>query len=182
VTPLRLRPAGVDDADRIADLHADSWRRHYRGAYADSYLDGDVAADRRAVWSARLAAQAGTATTVAELDGRLVGFIHVVFDDDAVWGSLIDNLHVAHDQHRTGVGTRLLARATEAVIGQATSNAMFLWVLRQNAAAQQFYRASGAVCAEAATVSPPGGDVSRLNGAPVKLRMAWSDASSQVRR
>ena len=59
---------------------------------------------------------------------------------------------------------------------------MYLWVLRQNTAAQQFYRASGAVCVEAAKASPPGGDPSRLNGAPEKLRMAWSDASSLVRR
>jgi GNAT superfamily N-acetyltransferase len=182
VRPVRFRPAGVDDADRIADLHADSWRRHYRGAYADSFLDGDVAADRRTVWSARLAARAGTDTTVAEHDGRLVGFIHVVFDDDPGWGSLVDNLHVVHDQHRTGLGTRLLTHAAQAVVDRATSNAMYLWVLQQNAAAQQFYRASGAVCTETATVSPPGGDPSRLNGTPVKLRMAWSDTSSLARR
>jgi GNAT superfamily N-acetyltransferase len=181
VTSLRLRPAGVDDAARIADLHADSWRRHYRGAYADSFLDGDVAADRRAVWSARLATPAGTDTTVAERDGRMVGFIHVVLDDDAVWGSLVDNLHVVHDQHRSGIGTRLLARAAQAVVDRAGGNAMFLWVLRQNTAAQQFYGASGAVCTETATVSPPGGDPDRLNGTPVKLRMAWPDSSSLVR-
>jgi GNAT superfamily N-acetyltransferase len=48
--------AGSDDAETVAMLHADSWRRFYRGAYADSFLDGDLVADRRAVWSARLAA------------------------------------------------------------------------------------------------------------------------------
>jgi GNAT superfamily N-acetyltransferase len=177
VSSVRLRPAGVGDADRIADLHADSWRRHYRGAYADSFLDGDVAADRRAVWSARLAAPTGTASFVAERDDRLVGFVHVVFDADAGWGSLVDNLHVVHDQQRSGLGTQLLASAAQAVIDRATGNAMFLWVLQQNAAAQQFYRASGAICVEAATVSPPGGDPSRLNGTPAKLRMTWSDIS-----
>jgi len=182
VSSVRFRPADAGDADRIADLHADSWRRHYRGAYADSFLDGDVATDRRAVWSARLAAQNGTDTAVAERDGRLVGFVHVVFDVDAGWGSLVDNLHVVHDQHRSGVGSQLLARAAQAVVDRVTSNAMFLWVLQQNAAAQQFYRASGAVCMETATVSPPGGDPSRLNGTPVKLRMAWPDISSLVRR
>jgi hypothetical protein len=43
---LRLRLADVDVAGQIALLHADSWRRHHRGAYADSFLDGDVEADR----------------------------------------------------------------------------------------------------------------------------------------
>jgi hypothetical protein len=79
---VRFRFAGADDAEQIAVLHADSWRRHYRGAYADSFLDGDVVADRRSVWSARLAASTNSETVLAEHDGRLVGFIHVVFDDD----------------------------------------------------------------------------------------------------
>jgi len=30
---LQLRLASPSDAEAIAALHADSWRRHYRGAY-----------------------------------------------------------------------------------------------------------------------------------------------------
>jgi len=43
---------------------------------------------------------AGTRTIVAERDGDLIGFVHVVFDADPRWGSLVDNLHVAHSDHR----------------------------------------------------------------------------------
>src|SRR5262245_23185270 len=99
---VRLRPAGPHDADHVAPLHADSWRRHYRGAYADAFLDGDVVADRRTVWSARLANPAGSETVLAEADGGLLGFVHVVFDDDPRWGSLVDNLHVVHDRRHGG--------------------------------------------------------------------------------
>lgn len=42
------------DADSFAALHADSWRRHYRGAYFDSYLDGDIVTNRQEVWRSRL--------------------------------------------------------------------------------------------------------------------------------
>jgi GNAT superfamily N-acetyltransferase len=173
----QFRLAGPGDAEAVANLHADSWRRHYRGAYADSFLDGDVAADRRSVWSARLAAPANSETVLAERDGRLVGIIHVVFDDDPVWGSFVDNLHVVHDQRRTGIGTQLLRRAARAVGERATGNAMYLWVLQRNTAAQQFYRASGATCVETAPVPPPGGDPARLNGTPSGLRMAWPDVA-----
>jgi GNAT superfamily N-acetyltransferase len=121
-----FRRAGADDADQIAALHADSWRRFYRGALSDSFLDGGVAADRRAVWSARLAPPANSETVVAEHDNRFVGFIHVVFDDDPRWGSLVDNLHVAHDRQGTGIGTQLLGRAAGAVAERATDNAMYL--------------------------------------------------------
>jgi hypothetical protein len=33
---LQFREAGPGDAGAIAGLHADSWRRHYRGAFSDS--------------------------------------------------------------------------------------------------------------------------------------------------
>jgi hypothetical protein len=42
-------------------------------------------------------------TVVAEADTRLVGFVHVVFDDDDRWGSPIDNLHITQDRRRTGI-------------------------------------------------------------------------------
>ncbi|MFG1820348.1 GNAT family N-acetyltransferase [Kribbella sp. NPDC049174] len=175
--PVEFRSATANDSEHVAALHAGSWRRHYRGAYADSFLDGDIEADRREVWSKRLAAPTGTATILAEYDGRLAGFVHVMFDYDPRWGSLVDNLHVHHSQRRTGIGTQLLARAAQTVVDQADGPAMYLWVLEQNTAAQHFYRATGGDCVETSTVPPPGGDPTRLNGTPACLRMVWPDAS-----
>jgi GNAT superfamily N-acetyltransferase len=165
----------------MALLHADSWRRHYRGAYSDAFLDGDVVADRRSVWSSRLSAPSGSATVVAEDDTGLAGFVHVVFDEDGRWGSLVDNLHVTQHRRRTGLGTALLSRAAAAVTERARGNAMYLWVLEQNTAAQEFYRALGGACAEKAPVSPPGGVAHRLAGSPAKLRFTWPDASLLAR-
>jgi len=51
---VEIRLSQAADARDIAKLHADSWRRHYRGAYSDRYLDGDLDADRLAVWTERL--------------------------------------------------------------------------------------------------------------------------------
>ena len=110
---MQLRTATSADAVAVADLHADSWRRHYRGAYDDDFLDGDVFAERRAVWAERLAAhrsRGGAARSCVEGDGRLLGFSHVMFDDDPTWGALVDNLHVAFDHKRGGIGTALHAR------------------------------------------------------------------------
>ncbi|WP_329123791.1 GNAT family N-acetyltransferase [Streptomyces sp. NBC_01465] len=179
---LTFRSAGPDDAEGIARLHADSWRRHYRGAYSDAFLDGDVVTNRLSVWSSRLAAPGASATIVAEDgSGLLQGFVHVVFDDDPQWGSLVDNLHVINDRRRTGVGGALLARAAEAAVDGATSKALYLWVLEQNTAAQGFYEAFGGTCSEEATVGAPGGVATRLNGTPKKLRMTWADAASVKR-
>jgi ribosomal protein S18 acetylase RimI-like enzyme len=174
---MEFRSAGVDDAAAVAALHADSWRRHYRGAYSDSFLDGDVVTNRLGVWAERLAAPADTATVLAEEDGELKGFVHVMFDHDPEWGSLVDNLHVHYTQQRTGIGTQLMAHAARAVIDQAAGDAIYLWVLEQNTRAQAFYLATGATQAGQRPISPPGGDPSRLNGSPLAFRMVWPDAS-----
>jgi ribosomal protein S18 acetylase RimI-like enzyme len=180
--PIVFSPAGLGDADRIAALHADSWRRHYRGAYADVYLDGDLLTERRTVWSSRLAAPEGARTIVAERDGELAGFVHVVFDADPRWGSLVDNLHVAHFDHRAGIGSRLMGHAARAVLAEAGSPALYLWVLEQNTRAQAFYAASGGAPVETGIAAAPGGDPALLNGTPGKLRMSWPDATSLLER
>jgi GNAT superfamily N-acetyltransferase len=175
----RFRKAGPGDAEAVARLHADSWRRHYRGAYADAYLDGDIMAERLAVWSGRLAAAAGTATLLAEDQdsGESLGFVHVVLDHDPEWGSLVDNLHVTAARQRTGLGRALLGRAAREAAARADSPALYLWVLEQNRPAQAFYAAMGGTHAGTAPVEPPAGDPQRLNGSPSKYRIAWQKAA-----
>jgi ribosomal protein S18 acetylase RimI-like enzyme len=158
----------------VARLHADSWRRHYRGAYADSFLDGDVVADRLAVWSARLASPQGTVTLIA---GEGAGFAHVVLGHDPRWGALLDNLHVVRGQQRSGIGRSLMAHVGVAV----GAHPVYLWVLEQNVAGQAFYRALGGTVVERGKVPDPGGVPGRLNGSPNCLRVAWPDASALAR-
>jgi GNAT superfamily N-acetyltransferase len=178
-----FRRAEPLDARFIAELHADSWRRHYRGAYSDVFLDGDVAAGRLAVWTNRLGRRDPRShTIVAEDEGGLIGFAHSVFDEDPVWGALLDNIHVAHTHQRRGVGSGLLALTAKAVATEAQCGGLYLWVLEQNVDAQVFYEAHGARRLERAEVAPPGGVQGRLMGSPHKLRYAWDDPSALVRR
>jgi ribosomal protein S18 acetylase RimI-like enzyme len=180
---VSFREAAAADADGVAALHADSWRRHYRGAYADAFLDGDVLVDRRAVWSRRLAMQGPESVTIiAEIDSEMAGFVHVVLDDHERCGSLLDNLHVRHAIRGRGIGSALIGRAARAVIDRGTTRAMYLWVLEQNTAAQAFYAAHGGRSVERALAEPPGGVPGRLNGRPAKLRYVWPDVRDPLRR
>jgi ribosomal protein S18 acetylase RimI-like enzyme len=173
---LRFREAGPGDARAVAGLHADSWRRHYRGAYSDSFLDGDVVGYQLTRWTERLSAVDPQARTiVAELGGEVVALAHTRLGDDATWGALLDNLHVAHELKRLGIGTRLLALTAQAVLDSSPASGLYLWVLEQNAAAQAFYAARGGACVERRAVLAPGGVPSRLNGAPMCLRLVWPD-------
>jgi ribosomal protein S18 acetylase RimI-like enzyme len=181
VDELRFRLAGPGDADAIAALHADSWRRHYRGAYADTFLDGDVTGYLGSLWAKRLAARdPRTRTILAERDGAerhgaLAGFAHTALGESPEWGALLDNLHVAYGRKRQGLGRRLVALTARAVIDAAPGSGLYLWVFDQNAAARAFYAALGGESVERVTVKSLGGDASRLNGTPRCWRIAWRD-------
>jgi GNAT superfamily N-acetyltransferase len=171
LTATETRVATVDDIDAIARLHADSWRRNYRGAYSDSYLDGDVVSDRLAVWTERIVRPVvSSRTIVAERDGVFAGFAHTVFDEDPTWGALLDNLHVTHARKGAGIGTVLMSESARAVMERQHPTGLYLWVLEQNAPAQAFYRARGGTESGRERRGPfPGG------GTAFAFRMAWPD-------
>lgn len=176
-TRVAYRRAQSSDAEAIAALHADSWRRNYRGSYSDAFLDDDVFADRLAVWTSRLRAPDRHAhTVVAETDDEFIGFGHTILDGDAKWGALLENLHVIHERRGDGIGTQLLARSAQAAT-DSSSGGLFLWVLERNIAAQAFYQRRGGVCVEQQPVEPPGGIQGRLAGVPTRFRYVWPDPS-----
>jgi ribosomal protein S18 acetylase RimI-like enzyme len=165
---VRFREATPEDAASIAALHAESWRAHYRGAYRDEYLDGDVAVDRLRVWEARLAAPPPNQLVVlAEEDGDLIGFACAYGGHDATWGSLLDNIHVRREHQRRGVGAGLLAEVAAWCRAGYGGSGLYLWVLEQNDRAQRFYRSLGASDQGGEISEPPGGG--KIHG----RRYAW---------
>jgi ribosomal protein S18 acetylase RimI-like enzyme len=168
---VTYRAARPDDVEGIARLHADSWRRNYRGAFSDAYLDGDLVAERLSVWTDRLRApHTGTFTIVAEHagPGAIVGLAHTILGDDPAWGALLDNLHVSHAEKGHGIGTRLMAEAARGLIARDPASSLFLWVLAQNTAAQAFYDARGGILVERQSRIPEPGD---------RLRYTWPHPS-----
>jgi ribosomal protein S18 acetylase RimI-like enzyme len=170
---MELRAAAPGDIEAVAGLHADSWRRNYRGAFLDSFLDGDVFTERAAVWTERLTHPEPTSfTIVAEHAGDVVGFSYTKLDQDPRWGALLDNLHVTHAQKRLGIGTRLVAETARELGARAPRSGLYLFVLAQNTAAQAFYAARGGVEVDREVRGPfPGG------GTAPSLRIAWPDPS-----
>ena len=169
---MDFRPATDGDIEAIATLHADSWRRNYRGSFADSYLDGDVHADRLTVWTERLThPDPATDTVVADEAGRLVGFVHTILDDDPRDGALLDNLHVVPDAQGTGIGTVLMGHSAAAVLARGRIRRLYLHVLELNTRAQAFYTARGGRYVGREEFDEPGG------GRTIGLRYVWDDPS-----
>jgi GNAT superfamily N-acetyltransferase len=178
----QFRLAEPADAEAIAKLHADSWRRHYRGAYSDAFLDGDVVADRLAVWTDRVGEHDPRGCTILAENGGLLGFAHALFDEHPRWGALLDNVHVADGQKRRGIGSRLLALTAEAVAGRRETGGLYLWVLEQNVDAQAFYESRGGSREGRELVSAPGGDRQPPCGvaSEAEIRLAASGRSARA--
>jgi len=182
---ITFRAGGAADADAVAQLHADSWRRTYRGIYPDAYLDGDLLGDRRAVWSARLSdterrpililAEAASLAEAAGLAGTtLAGFVCIFAADDAAWGSLIDNLHVARAAQRTGVGRALMRAAGVALAGSHAAVPVHLFALEDNTAARAFYERIGGRNAGVEPHTTPGGGMANA------CRYAWDSPGALI--
>ena len=165
---VHYRAAVRADTERIALLHADSWRRTYRGSYRDTFLDGDVVTNRLEAWSSRLAHEREDQFVyVAETDSELLGFVCVFGNEDRTWGSLIDNLHVSHECQRTGLGTSLIQAAGTWLTSRYPESSVYLWALEANERAHRFYERLGAVHAETAQLEVAGG------GTPPTRRYVW---------
>jgi N-acetylglutamate synthase-like GNAT family acetyltransferase len=165
---IEFRTAEPADAKAIADLHADSWQRHYRGAFTDTFLDEEAHPYLTKTWTERLQAPSPT-TILAEQGGELIGLAHTILDASPTWGALLDNLHVRFGLKRQGLGTRLMARTAEAI----PNTGLHLYVLAQNTSAQAFYTARGGTIIETTDVPAPGGNPAWLNGRPQCLLYTW---------
>jgi GNAT superfamily N-acetyltransferase len=165
---MRFREATRADAIAVAKLHAESWRAHYRGAYTDEYLDGEVVEDRIRVWEERLSTPARNQLVIlAEEDHHLIGFACAYGGHDETWGSLLDNIHVQPEHQRRGVGAGLLAEVAAWCRMNYADCGLYLWVLEQNQLAQRFYQRLGASDRGGELSEPPGGG--QIHG----RRYAW---------
>ena len=177
MSDLDLRVAGPGDADRVAALHAASWRSAYRGLLADAYLDGDIAAERRAVWRDRLAtAGAGEETILASSGDVVLGFCCFRIDADPLWGTLVDNLHADPAHRGLGVGRRLLSEAAGRAGAMAPGRPVHLFCLAGNGAARGFYERLGGEVVERRDDAEPDGQRH-----PV-VRYAWPSPAALAAR
>lgn len=166
---MNLRRATSDDAEVIAFLHAESWRRHYTNALSAAYLQQGVVVERQALWRRRLASPAGNQRAlVAEDEGEVLGFACVFAGEHPEWGSLLDNLHVDQRSRGMGLGTTLLVEAARWCAEQVPGSGLYLSVNEDNEPAQRFYFRLGARSAGTGTWHAP-------DGSAVPIRwFAWS--------
>ena len=155
---IEYRRAERRDAEVVAELHARSWREHYRGDFDDAFLDGDLLGERLAVWSERLDRPPASQLVLLGLEGAtLMGFVCVYGAHDSEWGSLVDNLHVSAAAKRRGIGSSLMRHAGAWLVERHPELGVYLLVLESNRAARRFYERIGGRNAGVSAMETHGG-------------------------
>jgi len=124
-----LRPATDADSEAVAVLWHAGWRDGHLGHVPEALLAHRDEDSFRERVPARL-----PHTTVAEVDGRVVGFVTVLGDE-------LEQVYVAADARGTGVAGRLMEHGEHVVA--AEHEVAWLAVASGNARARRFYERTG---------------------------------------
>jgi GNAT superfamily N-acetyltransferase len=127
---VTLRPAVPGDAAEVAEI----WYRGWCDGHLGFVPDELASARTEGSFLTRAAERVGD-TTVAEVQGRVAGFIMVVDDE-------VKQVYVLADHRGTGVAGVLLSEAERQVRGGGYAKA-WLAVVAGNARARRFYNRSG---------------------------------------
>jgi ribosomal protein S18 acetylase RimI-like enzyme len=137
---VNVRLARLDDAQRLAEIHVETWRATYPGVMPKEVLDGLSIDDRRRQWEQWIPDPRSTAY-VAERSGEVVGFVNVgpCFSSPEL-GQLYAIYVVPHAQG-SGAGPALMSAAL-AALAERFDEAI-LWVATENPRARRFYEREG---------------------------------------
>lgn len=138
-----VRPAEIDDAGAIAEVHVDSWRTTYRGLLPDDFLASLEQPAYEERWRRTLTGGAGR-VYVAEDEGRVVGFASGGREragEDGYSGELYA-IYILERAQRRGHGRQLVKAVVQGLREMALGD-MIVWVLRDNHQARHFYERLG---------------------------------------
>jgi GNAT superfamily N-acetyltransferase len=157
---IEVREGTPDDADACAAAHIEGWRTGYRTLLPDDFLDApEFATQRIDRWRAWTWADGleGAALFVAELDGRVVGFVTCGPERTAPTSDQLGRsdatastngcaevyaFYLHPDAWGSGAASALMARCRQRLADDGYQQAV-LWVLRDNPRARRFYERSG---------------------------------------
>lgn len=170
---ITYRRATASDTPAIAQLHTNSWLQNYRGMFSDAFLDTDLFANRIAVWTKRFEDNPENQyIIVAEDSTGLCGFACFYLNENAMYGTLLDNLHVAKNKQGSKIGVTLMQKMAAFVHEKLPNSPFYLWVLEPNHQARRFYEQLGATNLETVQGEDP-------IGCPLwQCRYVWGDVGT----
>jgi ribosomal protein S18 acetylase RimI-like enzyme len=172
---MTYRKAKPNEAEAIAILHAQSWQVAYKGILSDAFLRDEVLDNRLKLWQTRFYNPPNNVFICVAVDENdLKGFVCIYGNDDAQWGSLIDNLHVLPNLKGQGIGKTLMQKAVEWASKNYPNTGLYLWVYEDNVASLRFYEKMGGENVETQLYENADGSSSNI------MRYAWQNLDTFI--
>jgi len=139
-----VRPARVEDATAIAEVHVRTWQAAYAHVFGTKRLAELDVQRRAASWRQGLAdlRPHETVLVAEDEDGRVVGFASVGESPVAADEGELHAIYVLPEAWGDGTGRSLVAAAVDALRSEGF-RAAILWVLEDNPRARRFYEREG---------------------------------------
>ena len=148
-TFFRIRYATLNDARSISTIYQQSTQSAYQDVMAEAPIYSRLLGRLEPFWIQKLAIPPTKEQRllVAEYEGQVIGFVEIgaATYPEEVESESTGELHflfVAPDFMGCGIGSRLLARATELLREDGYDQAI-LWVFSRNLQARRFYERQG---------------------------------------
>ncbi|TBL79153.1 GNAT family N-acetyltransferase [Paenibacillus thalictri] len=142
---MKIREARIEDADKIAKVHVDSWQTTYKGIISESYLSNLSVEKRKKswLWTFENLIVDEKIFVAEDMAGNIVGFSNGgrsrnnEFEHD---GELFA-IYLLKNYQRIGLGKKLFNSVVQSLKDNGYSK-MMLWVLKDNPSVE-FYKLQG---------------------------------------
>ena len=140
---VKVRRALVEDAEPIALVQVESWRKTYAGILPDAYLESLNIEEHAMFWRQSLR-EGRMFLFVAEDSWGIFGFIAggPIRDPIEGYDAELYAIYLMPARQRRGVGGEMVLTLREALLMESFSS-LVVWVLEQNAPAVSFYKRMG---------------------------------------
>jgi GNAT superfamily N-acetyltransferase len=139
-----IRPATIDDAAGIAQVHVSSWQTTYQGIMPDEMLQSLDVTQREARWARILSEPAvASITVVAEEAGQIVGFASGGREQSGQHPEMAEvyAIYLLAEHQRRGIGRALMIPTIQHLMREGFGT-MLIWVAAENPS-RAFYEALG---------------------------------------
>jgi ribosomal protein S18 acetylase RimI-like enzyme len=135
-----IRPATIDDAPALAEIHVQAWLETYTGLIPHEVMAGITVDARERQW--RFTFEHDNAVLIAELEGKAVGFSSIGLPRETGADIELFTLYLLKAFQGRGIGRSLWDAALEAAKARGAKT-LRLWVLETNPTRGFYERVGG---------------------------------------
>lgn len=140
---MLIRKARIQDAERIAKVHIDTWRTTYKGIVPDEKLD-NMSLERDIEMQRKFISNEEVTTLVCEINGQVIGFACCGErrDGPEKFKGELYGLYILKEYQGSGTGNKMVEEVVKELKSRGY-NSMLLWALEENSSCRFYEKLEG---------------------------------------